>query len=1101
MTERVPRSTQALATGVEGSRRFPGAAAHLNVTPEVVDIAVEEVLRDAQISPEAGRVMRQLMSGDSGSAVAQAYFHGAVAGPQWNSVARVARRRMEVPYALTDSQVALLSQYAEGYDLRFAAREAHDHPMAAACRMVDRDLVASRLPPGPRVSHIGGAVIPLVLTGLLGHGHHACLPVLDRKDPGRQVLDRLRMRKVASDKRRSAEVVDSAKGFLARDLAYVCGLRVQDCNYASKILTSVHVYDIAMSEWPAIMSRKRAELVEGCMLFPRDIFSRNSGEMVTAGARYEVDTGENTFRMGFMGSPSWWYEHRLSDYLKYGVDQILSDGKATYSYKVVERRGDTLFFRILRVHDDTLPNYVQHYRVPGVKMVRVNGFPLTGKIVPWSSVRRVYMFPQPLWEDMLGHAKEMVERDVFSHERLFNYYRTVAPRQSINAVTVAGGASVEDLNQLVPLVVHVALFAFSEVLKLRQETTALVDAAMQDRVREEEWTVYKMMAALSGAVSGLFKLSCAPLLWMAKVVGDGVDGYALARTYDWEVEPSVQEVSAKLILPHCFVDESEVVAGFEEDYTHLAPATVATAARADESTAAFMLDVFGDVLPEEMREPLQAVLPEVVAPEYGGQSEGLVSVPADLTIPSVTGLADVLPCDAVEVERRRASIEEAILECEAEASKAEAACSAQFRELLVGGSPNRKKIEARKEMFCNPEFWRVVGGVIESSFSGAPVEGFQHAAVYCPTPMDGARVTPVLEEEFKGMSRGEYVENVYYKVADLTYSGWVYTNDSLLIHNGPAIADAMREAMALPLDFEVALNQGPPGCGKTTAILGRARPEDVVLVPVRKAARETASRMLEMHPKGYEEMAEKQIRTLDSYLVNKNRMRYLRKLTASRLLADEAFMAREGRWLAAAALLGVSQVEAFGDRFQIPHVPRAECPKAHVALQYQTMDETYLTYRCPPQLVACWGGVFDWRVRSASKVDGVVVQVRSAKSRTVPSGCVMMGMYQADKKLLREMYAGCGVPVHIMTVHESQGNTYKDVWLHRFDLRRRTDNFSLYDKSSYALVAMSRSTHSFVYVSPPLGDMVSKWIELGRDVRRVNAARDVASAGHSIEKI
>lgn len=1082
-------------------------AAYRNVTAEIIDRAVNETLQEANVRPDVAHVVKALMGGDTGSAVAHAYYHGTAGGPA--RVVPVARRRpFEIPYVLTDTQVTALSVYAADYDLKFAFRESHDHAASAACRLIDRDLVASRLPPGVEVSDVGGAILPLVMSGLLGNGVHACSPIVDRKDPVRHVLVDMRVRQLAIDKTRSDSVRRSASLYIRKDKRAMCGEKVENCSYKTRALTSVHVYDIPIEAWPSIMESKGAEVVEGCLLFPQSLFSLKSGEMPVAGARYEVDTQQDEFKMGFVSSPAWWYTHRLSDYLRYGVDQVLTSKVATYSYKIVERRGDTVFFRILRVGGRASPEFSQVYKVPGVQMVRVNGFPLdrSGRNM-WDSARRVYLFPRFLWEDMLGHAKEMVERGTLTHERLFNYYRTVAPRQSINAVIVAGGTSVDSLEDLVPLVVHVVLFSFLEVRKLQSETTAVVAAEIKKRRLEREWTTYKLLATFGEAVFATFRLTCAPLLWASSVVNRGLESIVLSRVYDWNVEPTVVEVSAKLVLPACLAHNSITASPhFTDAYSHEAPRDLVQAAKANAETANLVVQCFGNVLPESFRSELEQASSVVESSQASARNVNSVvaSVASTRVVASepkqmsIVGDADIVPIDDKEIDRRKHSILEAITECEAEALKSEAACASQFRELMVGLLPNRRKMSDRKEIFSNPEFWKVTAGVIESSFSGTPVEGFQHAAVFCPTPVDGNRLLHVFEEEFSGMSKGEYVEKLWYKVPNPAYTGWVYTNDSLLIHNGPAVALALRKALEAPLDFHVVLNQGPPGCGKTTTIVNKCKATDVILVPVRKSARETATRVRKKG-KEYAVTAETRTKTVDSYLVNKDRIRAFKALSTSRLLADEAFMTREGRWLAAAAGLGVSSIEAFGDKKQIPHIPRAQCPKMYVSLKCQEVVVTYVTYRCPPQSVACWGSVYNWTVRSASKVEGIVAQYPSTVGRTIPHDCVMMGMYQADKKLLREKYAGCGVPIQIMTVHESEGNTYDHVWLHRFDYRPRTDTFSLYDKPEHVLVAMSRNTKSFLYISPDLGDVVSQWIKKGKDIRRVNAARVIDTAGQSIE--
>lgn len=1069
---------------------------HANVTPQVVDRAVEETFRSAQVSPAVQRVMRSLMAGDSNSPVAKAYYHGVASGAQGLSTLGVARRFVDIPYALPDDQVAALTEYAMDYRLRFSGRELHDHPNAAACRVIDRNVVDAKLPPGVPVSHIGGAALPLITSGRLGNGHHACMPLVDKKDVSRHVLQNLRIRKIASTTD-DTTVRKAAMGFLAKEPSFVCNKKVQDCELKTPVLTCVHVYDIPMEDWAGILDKKGGQLVEGCVLFPRELFTRSSGEMKVAGARYELDARADTFRMGFIGSPSWWYEHKLSDYMRYGVDQVLSSGGAVYSYKITERRGDTIFFRILRVAATVLPDYVQHFRVPGVEMVRVNGFPVDKpRSNPLAWARKTYLFPAALWEDMLGHAKEMIERGSLSHEKLFGYYRTVAPRQSINAVVVAGGATVDDLTCLVPLVVHVVLFALLEVKKTRIESQALADSVMRSRVRDEESTFMKVVAAFGDALKASLMLTCAPLSAIAQAVSSAAGGVAQLSSYDWEIVPTMQTVSAKIVLgASCFRTPSanSVVTDFTEEFSRQAPRDMVKAISKNTRLSQFARANFCHLIPADQL----ATLPGEVSAESTEREQSDVG---QAVVEQEAGSVYTADVSQEEVQRRKDAIVEAIVESRSEASKIEASCADHYRELMIAGRPSLDKMVSRREMFFNPAFWKVVGGVIEADHNGKEVASFIHAAVYQPHPVDGTRLVLIEEDEFKGMSRGEYVERTYYRLQDSTFSGWVYTNDSLMIHNGPAVERALMAALEKPLDFHVLLMQGPPGCGKTSQIVAEATPEDVVLVPVRKAAAETRERL--QGKEGFTEAGLKlRVKTLDSYLVNFDRTRVLRGLSAQRLMADEAFMAREGRWMAAAALLGVASVQGYGDSEQIPHVPRAECPKNYVKLRPQHVQSSWITYRCPPESVACWGGVYDWKVRSKSPRKGSVKQVASSLGMDIPRGCVMMGMYQADKKLLKQMYANSPVPIQIMTVHESEGNTYEHVWLHRFDLRKRTDGFSLYDKKPYALVAMSRNTHSFLYVSPDVGDLVSQWIKVGQDVRRVAACQDVSSAGRTLEKL
>jgi len=334
-------------------------------------------------------------------------------------------------------------------------------------------------------------------------------------------------------------------------------------------------------------------------------------------------------------------------------------------------------------------------------------------------------------------------------------------------------------------------------------------------------------------------------------------------------------------------------------------------------------------------------------------------------------------------------------------------------------------------------------------------------------------------------------------LSDKTLTGWVFTNDSLLVYNGPEIVQSLKLALTKPMDFTVTVEQGPPGCGKTTSIIEKYRPGSQVLCPGKLSTIATRKKLEALGKWSVD--FKSVVRTLDSYLVNYSTSTKVRALRPEVLLGDEGYMSRSGRWYAAAALLGVQDLRSYGDEHQIPHVPRAETPKMHLKIVPDSFDYKWITFRCPPSAVAAWGHVYDWKVRSVSKVDSPMVHVGSSRGLQIPAGCVMMGMYQADKKELRKMYAASSVKVTIMTVHESQGETFEHVWLHRFDMRKRTDTFSLYDKEPYALVALSRHTKSFKYIAPDLGDLVSKWIVQSKDVRRVKAAAEVETQGQSKE--
>lgn len=1099
------------------SHNVAASASLSNVTGDLIDSAVNQVLKEKGLPGPTEHMIRGMLANDSNSAVARAYYHSMLAKPSLSSVDILGKTDLVLPYRLgDDSQIQMLRDYAPEYTIKTIQRETHDHPMAAACRLVDRRLVYSRTPPNVRISDVGGSIIPLVLAGTLGNPIHSCSPIVDCKDPGREKLNTLRVKQIGADPHQRQSVRDSAKKYLQRNPDAVCNERVQECRYQSVAITSIHVYDIPMGDWPGIMSKKGATLVEGCMLFPQSVFSNTSGDIPYAGARYEVSVKDNTFSMGFINSAAWWYQHKLSDYLKYGVDQVLYHSTGTYSYKIIERRGDTIFFRILKV---ALPSESQPapvFRVPGVPMVKVNGFPvqrISGNakdrdlvgLLSKHACRCQHLFPALLWHDMLSHAKECVERGNLTYERMVNYYRTVAPRQSINGVIIAGGATVEDLNQLVALIVHVTLFAYLAVAKTKIETEVLTHLEIDDRNSYAKGSFVAVMAAMGRTIKATMSLFVLPLELCLNMLAEKGTSKMLATGFDWTIEPEFQEVSMKQLVPSLFTSmkDNNIVddSVWMNSAASSAPVAQVKDALSDETTASLVLDCLADVLPDDFKVKLENKVAEATATE---EVKDEVVVPdSSQDFGSKHGLTNALPgsvkslVDEDERLRRYMSVQEAIEEAVEEAKKSEAACADHYGRMMTVNHPNKKLMADWREQFGNPDYWQVKDGVIGESISGLTPDDFQHSAVFIPHDYEGKRLLEVTEEKFVGISTGEHVVKVYKKI-EANYTGWAYTNDSLMVYNGPAIVESMKQSLSRSMDFQIVLMQGPPGCGKTTSIVNQALPSDVVLVPARKAAAETSQR-LQSRGKEFVKMAQTRVKTVDSYMVNRLTSTRVASLKTQRLLADEAFMTREGRWLAAAALLGVSVIYAYGDENQIPHVPRAECPSLYVKMKYQSCDSTYITYRCPAALLACWNSVFDYRVRSTSEVEGEVSMHPSHMGLEIPDGCVMMGMYQADKKRLAEMYSGSSHKIKIMTVHESQGNTYEHVWLHRFDLRKRVDKFSLYDREPYVLVAMSRSTHTFKYISPDLDDLVSKWIKTGKDSRRIEACKHVSSAGKPME--
>jgi len=937
-----------------------------------------------------------------------------------------------------------------------------------------------------------------------------CVTFADPKDPQREVLTGLQLKKLQSDTDTHPAVKALAKRASDRDPLLICGKTAQRCHHKSLVVTSVHVYDIPMADWPTIMENKGARMVEGCLLYSKKVLQDPSGVFSAAGVRFEVDRAEDKFRMGFVNSPSWWYNHSWREYARYGADQLLYGKTGVYSYKVVERRGDTIFFRILRVGGKPRDLPEQHYKLPGVPMVRVSGFDVSsGKSMARAPLKE-WHWPAPLWEDMVGHAQERFEKKTLTADAMFNFYRSVAPRQTINSVVTFGGYSV-DMDDLVALVVMSSITAVVESLNTNATIRSILDAEMGSRVGSSESTLYKVMASLGTITWVGYRYSFGFLTdWVRNRVSKlNSQSFADAMRVEWAPVVEMRVLPMELVMGKTWrasfgITPSAYHAGFSEEVRLAAPFDHVTAAANDPDMAEIVMDLFGDALPQQVQSTLQesvdkkrdqerAALEEQSVNETPSVSRYLGSTKVD----SVTGASEDSPLH----NERRSAILEAITEAELEQVQISAECRKTYAELMASGVPNETACRAGKEVYRSPEFWWINQGVFERSLLGTALEEFDHMAVFVPEHSGrvGGNVRPVQSEIFEGLSEGKQVCREYFKLTDSKFTGWAMVTDSLRVYNGPEIVQSMRKALDIVAEYDVVLCEGPPGCGKTTKIVSSVQQGDGVFCPMRVSVRETRDRIRDKR-KGLKFNVRRDCSTLDAFLVNWGRDKKVTALKFLRVFIDEAFAAHAGKWYALCALVGARTVFAYGDRQQIPHVPRAVLASMHARIRCQREDTTFESYRCPHDAVAAVGDLYGWRVRSASSVKHSLKQGTLEVVGDFPDGCVMLGMYQSDKKEIHRMYSSSRKKFKVMTVHESQGNTFKDVWMHRFDTRRREDGSSLYDKPNYVNVGMTRHTNSFLYRLPSgLSDEVTRRIAQGTSVRRVAAAADLASAGEAKE--
>lgn len=1079
---------------MEGSSRDLGVGYGINLEPldaKFVDEAVEATLQNLDLGDGTAGVLKDLLSRDSNSVVAASYFDDYNAKGLARSLNRVRKARLNIDYVLSDEQIAVLIAYAPEFDLVFQNIDMHDHPMAAAMRRIDHAVINARVPVMTNVVDVGGDILFHIRNGNVNV--HCCNPDEDPKDDARAVMRRLAAHNMlVKDVGMRAETRSMLNSYLSGGGRWSCTKNAQDCPIKADVVTSIHVYDVPMQDWPLIMERKGASLVEGAMLFSDRFLSEASGELPDSGVRYEIDPVEDVFRMGFVGSPSWWYSHKWSEFMRYAVDQRIVYGNNVYSYKVVERRSDTIYFRILAVGARPGDKFdrlnVRHYNFPGVRMVKINGFDFQsdGNSSSRDVLRRkTMMVAAPLWEALVNTACIEYERNALDFNKMFNAYRTIAPRHTINGVLISGGYSV-DVDELKLVVIHAAIAGASRAMVSEKANRAMTAGAFAVRSRLAQSTGKKMLGfvldVLKTAV--LAPVYAIGVVRLANYLTERISDYSSLSMIAEVYEPEIKMVSCDRIVlkPTTAIDEPNRTGN---KFIGLAAISLVhdllTAVQADHDLAVGFLNDFGPQLNVEQHKTLTlAIQKHKVTRQKLCVSEQLPNAVEKSTNCGTTQTVQGIRSDVLG---RINAIKEAIDEIKLEREITSDLCKRMYSQIVPGNrSLNVAALNRDKEANGNPDVWKVTNGVFANhSVNGIPVKDFSHSRVYLGNSIEEP-FCKVVNHVWYNDRTGR--DEVNLMLADTIFTGYVLTCDSLMIFNGEEILEAMQSALKLDHSkYKIVLKEGPPGCGKTYAIIKSYRETDIVLCPVKQSIEDTKTRLVEEYGLGIRKRD--CAKTVDSFLMHgsKGSVRF------SRILADECFMTHAGKWYACAALLGVNEIHAYGDTKQIPHVPRVQCKKDNVAIQYDSREFTNITRRCPADSVAAWHQLYEDPVRTTNKVTKSLFETDKFSGLQVGKDTCLMGMYQADKKEIRRLYpnhealAGPGM---VITTHESEGKTFKEVVLFRFDRRVRKDGLSLYDKPPYVLVAISRHTHKFTYVrADGLGDLVSKLIAKARDPRLV----------------
>lgn len=281
------------------------------------------------------------------------------------------------------------------------------------------------------------------------------------------------------------------------------------------------------------------------------------------------------------------------------------------------------------------------------------------------------------------------------------------------------------------------------------------------------------------------------------------------------------------------------------------------------------------------------------------------------------------------------------------------------------------------------------------------------------------------------------------------------------------ILEQMKKVIISNVDLpDIQWIAGVPGAGKTVFILNEHRPgKDLVLSLTREGCMSLREKMMVKHRMSVLD-AKKFYRTVASLLVNGCSCKF------ERVFIDEALLMHAGTVGFVTAITGASTIILVGDEWQIPYIDREKVSNLDFGspkLFANVTTTLTCSRRCPVDvcfaLSQFYPGIHSTNpVILSMSTAAVSDQVLLDKPNTL-----FLAHTQEEKEALKVLGLGRLTGSNVLSIHEAQGLTFKNVILVRFNKRR----MPIYDSIEHAIVAISRHTQFFCYVNSGQTDMVT----------------------------
>lgn len=274
---------------------------------------------------------------------------------------------------------------------------------------------------------------------------------------------------------------------------------------------------------------------------------------------------------------------------------------------------------------------------------------------------------------------------------------------------------------------------------------------------------------------------------------------------------------------------------------------------------------------------------------------------------------------------------------------------------------------------------------------------------------------------------------------------------------------------------EITFVEGCPGSGKSHYIIQNHQPgNDLILTHTREAVRDIRKAVARSFRVSEKSLLQ-DYRTVSSFIINQRGKRY------NRVFVDEVSLGHAGYIGFIAFLTGAKDFFLLGDTKQIPYIERSPVKVQFHDVTNFCRPKVYLmtTKRCPIDVTYALAQLYSEITTRNEILRSISPSLTNGEFYQIKPGTLLLTFTQAEKeRLVRNLAGKCRDELQVCTVHESQGKTAEHVLLCRINPKP----LAVYNSLPHAVVALSRHTKSFQYITTNSNDTVSKLIKRGQQL-------------------